>query len=691
MKKIILSLFLIVFLPVTAFGAYYQIEQIVSVDSDGITGNNASEYPSISADGRYVVFHSSATNLVSNDTNGLHDVFLHDIETEETIRVSESFLGGDSDGSAYDPVISADGRYIVFESNATNLVPDDINGEPDVFLYDRINQSMNIVSFDSNGIQGNNDSTDPSISADGQYVVFKSSATNLVLDDTNGVNDVFLRDTVLQTTVRLSVDSNDVQGNAASNYPQISHDGRYVVFESSATNLVSDDTNGVSDIFLYDNNDTSLIRVSKNEQGEQGNGASGFNTKVFRISGGGEYIIFESNATNLVSDDTNGIKDLFLYTIDTEAIERISKTATGDQISVGNSTQSTISGNGSYVSFASSATNIIPDDTNGVFDIFIYDVALEKVTRLILSDPSQQANTSMFYPVLSEDADFIVFHSSATNLISDDTNGVRDIFLARQLNPELTYVGSFSETSENDGSVEGSLVITFANSNDTFVNQGGVLTIGTEYEIENLSAGLSSVLSVNNDGTEATLTLEGQAIDHENVHSVQNMTLQFLDDAFTIVDADEVIGASYEEGNIEFSDRRRQSSGGSVQSQVVNLQSMGKDEQADQVKEEFSHLFEESSVDNLLVSLLTQLAVLQNQVSLLQSYPMSQSDHCPTLYQWIQGFSHCIQSLQTQLGNIRIDGIFGPETHETVLSFQEKMNIRTDGIVGPETKKSLGW
>jgi len=230
-----------------------QATERVSVDSLGGEGNSDSVRPSISADGRYVAFQSYATNLVGGDGNGYLDVFVRDRQSGTTERVSVDSLGGEGDGDSGYSSISADGRYVAFLSLA-NLVGGDTNGFGDVFVRDRQSGTTERVSVDSLGGEGNSDSYGSSISADGRYVAFQSSATNLVGGDTNGVDDSFVRDRQNGRTERVSVDSLGVEGNSDSYDSSISANGRYVAFQSYATNLVNGDGNGRQDVFLRDRN-----------------------------------------------------------------------------------------------------------------------------------------------------------------------------------------------------------------------------------------------------------------------------------------------------------------------------------------------------------------------------------------------------------------------------------------------------
>jgi hypothetical protein len=231
----------------------------LSVDSNGAEGiGGDSNTPSISADGFYVAFTSNTNNLVAGDTNDTWDIFVHDMTTGATKRVSVDSSGAEGNAGSYNQSISADGRYVAFDSGASNLVSGDTNGVGDIFLRDTMTNTTTRVSLDSSGIQGNSTSDRTSISSDGHYVAFRSNASNLVVGDTNGKWDIFVRDTWANTTTRVSLHSSGAQGNAGSDYPSISADGSFVTFDSYASNLVAGDTNDSWDIFVRDTGEDAI-------------------------------------------------------------------------------------------------------------------------------------------------------------------------------------------------------------------------------------------------------------------------------------------------------------------------------------------------------------------------------------------------------------------------------------------------
>jgi Tol biopolymer transport system component len=349
---------------------------IASVASDGTQGNGPSGgggfsgvAVAINATGRYVAFGSFASNLVPGDTNGRQDIFVHDRDTGETSRISVASDGGQADGESRYPAISADGRYVAFESFASNMVPGDTNGSWDTFVHDRLTGETTRVSVASDGLQGNGflDADEVSISADGRYVAFGASASNLVPGDTNGHRDVFVRDRVGGVTTRVSIASDGQEGNGDSSGPSISADGRYVSFESGASNFAAGDTNGAVDVFVHDRVSGETIRVDVASDGSQANaGASGAS-----LSADGRFVAFDSGSNTLVPGDSNGIVDVFVR-------DRVSRTTT--RASVANDGaqglafpmgSSSISADASTVAFSSYAANLVAGDDNDAEDVFV--------------------------------------------------------------------------------------------------------------------------------------------------------------------------------------------------------------------------------------------------------------------------------------------------------------------------------
>jgi Tol biopolymer transport system component len=341
----------------------------VSLRSNGRQANSWSGYASISANGRFVSFTSDASNLVKGDTNGVQDIFVHDRRTDRTTRISVDSRAreGNDDSSSSD--ISATGRFVLFTSTATDLVRNDTNGFEDLFVHDRVTGTTRLVSVRSNGNQANATVgfIDPgSISANGRYITFASKASNLVKDDDNAVADVFVRDRVARTTIRVSVSSAGDEGNGSSRDPSISGDGKFVAFASDATNLVGSDGNGEQDIFVHNLKRGTTRRISVSSADEEADSYSSYSS----ISADGRYVAFDSFAENLIANDTNDATDVFVRDRKRRRTVRVSLTnagAEGDK----SSNYPFLSANGKFVAFQSDATNLVGNDTNDTTDIYV--------------------------------------------------------------------------------------------------------------------------------------------------------------------------------------------------------------------------------------------------------------------------------------------------------------------------------
>ncbi len=419
-----------------------QTTERVSVATGGAQGNSshtAFQFCSISAGGRFVAFQSDADNLVAGDTNGVQDVFLRDRRSGTTERVSLDSAGTQGNYSSYYPSISTDGRFVAFASGATNLVPGDTNGAQDVFVRDRQTGTTERVSVDSAGAQGNGNSLGASISADGRFVAFGSAASNLIAGDTNGYEDIFVRDRQSGTTERVSVATDGTQGNANSGdipalAPSISADGRFVAFQSAASNLVAGDTNGRLDIFVRDRRSGTTERVSVATDGTQGNDNSG--DWGLSISADGRFVAFISSATNLVSGDTNANNDVFVHDRQSGTTERASVATDGTQANFYSRLPS-ISADGRFVAFRGTASNLVAGDTNGWPDVFVRDRQSGTTELASLSTGGAQGNDSSLYSSISADGRFVAFDSTASNLVPGDTNAGDDVFVRDRGQPPI--------------------------------------------------------------------------------------------------------------------------------------------------------------------------------------------------------------------------------------------------------------
>ena len=444
------------------------VVQLISIGYDGQPANgNSFSTPSVSSNGRFVAFHSDAGNLVLGTNNGFTNIFLRDTCigistcTPTTILVSVALNGGQENGNSRDPSISADGRYVVFDSSATNLIPNDtqVNGQADVFLRDTCNgtlggciPSTTRISVTPAASQANGDSRFGVISANGRFVAFGSGAPDLVPNDSNGYADAFVRDTCVgastgcvPNTYFVSLASNGTQGNGASGAPAISGQGRFVLFLSGATNLAPLGTS----VFLRDSCSgvpsgcsPSTIAVDVAFDGSKAN--NGEAVIIPAISANGRFATFPSFATNLVPNDTNvgGYSEEFLRdTCTGVAVGCIPKTSKvsvafdGSSANAG-STDVGMDATGRFVVFVSLATNLVPGGSFAPNNIFLRDTCFgissgcTPNTVLISRTIGGSESSGVSYqPIISADGHFVVFISTATNFLNG-SNGNRQVFLA---------------------------------------------------------------------------------------------------------------------------------------------------------------------------------------------------------------------------------------------------------------------
>ena len=405
---------------------------------------NADSYrPKISADGRWVVYSSNASNLVSSDTNNQTDIFLTEIGTNITRRVNVSSNGDQAvGGGSYSPVVSGNGRYVAFESLATNLVSGDTNANFDIFVRDTVLNTTERVSVGVGGAQSNGSSEYPVITRDGRSVAFESGASNLVSGDANTSFDVFLYDRLLKKTTRVSVSSGGTQGTADSYNSAISPDGRWVAFASDTSNLVANDTNSATDVFLRDTVAGTTVRISVASNGAQGDNNSG-GSGIF-VSDNGQFVAFDSEATTLISGDINAVQDVFVRDLGAGTTSLVSVSSNGADID-NTVYANAISGDGRYVLFSSRASNLVSGDNNGVDDCFLRDRQTNTTLRVSLGTNAVQGNDASSYCDMTPDANAVAFVSYAGNLLGgQDTLDFSDVFVRAPLQTTATLSGTLA-------------------------------------------------------------------------------------------------------------------------------------------------------------------------------------------------------------------------------------------------------
>jgi len=342
---------------------------LVSAAPDGTVGNSQSGEPSISNDGRFVAFSSFSADLVAGDTNNASDVYVRDLQDGVTVLVSADLNGGPADSGSGDPAISPDGRYVAFESAATDLVDgEDAAGTSDIFVRDLGTGSTTIVSVDTTGAAADGGSFAPSISRGGTKVAFWSTASDLVADDTNGFDDIFVRELPAGMTERVSVAQDGGDSDQLSRDPDISADGTRVAFVSRANNLVPNDNNGfVIDVFVRDLTADTTLRASVDAAGKD----AGDNSEGPTLNRDGTLVAFYSRAKDLVEPrQRDFVQDIFVRDLTTSTTQLLTRDVNG-RAPDGHSSWPVIANNGKTVGFESSAEDLVPQDNNQASDAFV--------------------------------------------------------------------------------------------------------------------------------------------------------------------------------------------------------------------------------------------------------------------------------------------------------------------------------
>ncbi|OLE97519.1 MAG: hypothetical protein AUG75_07280, partial [Cyanobacteria bacterium 13_1_20CM_4_61_6] len=377
----------------------------------------------ISADGRFVLFLSSANNLVTNDASGpFIDVFLRNRTNGTTTLASVNLTGtGGGNGNSIFPSASADGRYVAFESEANNLVLNDNNNVSDVFVRDLLTGTTALVSVNSAGSGGNGASTSPVISADGRYVAFVSAASDLVGNDTNGVSDVFVRDLRTGTTALVSVSAGGAtSGNGSSDSPAMTPDGRWIAFASKATNLVPGVTNNQGEIYARDLSSGTTIWVSTNTLSimlgvnSQNHPITSYNPA---ISEDGKYVAFKSI----------GAAQLILrHNLQTGATDLATTNAIGNTVGFDDSSGPDMTPDGRFIAYsAQTAPGPLPYSA-----IYLWD-AQTGTNILISANLGGQVSSNAFSdtPALSADGKYVAFASDAPDLVTNAVDGSYQVYV----------------------------------------------------------------------------------------------------------------------------------------------------------------------------------------------------------------------------------------------------------------------
>jgi len=404
---------------------------VVSTNRDGELSNSASStFADSDREARLVAFESDAVDLVPDDTNELRDIFVKDTVTGLIVRANTSERGEQAvDGASAGAAISADGRYVAFESLATDLVDRGTNGLRHIFRKDLQTGAIRVVSRNRDDDLGNEASFGPTLSADGRYVAFASLATNLSDPVSNGLRQVYVKDmdTGVVQIISLNVDGDPAEVPADS-VPAMSSDGQRVAFESLASNIVPGGTNGLRQVYVRDLTSGLVTLVSSDSDGLQATGGA---SNVPAISADGQFVAFESLATNLVSEGGNGLRQVYVKSLDSGLTVLASSSLDGDPGDEASSA-ATISGVGRFVAFASLASNLTSDATGAFRQILIKDLETGRVSVASSNNLGDPGNNISDFPSLSEDGAYVVFESLADNFAENDSNLFTEIF--RSLN-----------------------------------------------------------------------------------------------------------------------------------------------------------------------------------------------------------------------------------------------------------------
>lgn len=418
-----------------------QVTTCVSLSTQGAEANNGSDRSNVSSDGRFVAFVTLASNLSSNDQNQDVDVYVRDRATGVTTLVSATPAGFAGAGFSYQASFSGDGRFVAFSSLANNLVTPDTNANWDVFVRDMVTGTTERVSVTSAGVQGIGLNDGPAISADGRFVAFETYSSNL---GASGGKAIVIRDRIAGTTTLGSLNASGVAANGGCQLPVLSSDGRFLAFLSSSTNLVPGITPGPTQAFLRDRL-TGVVRcVSVDSFGNPGNS---WTSGGLALSADGRYVAFQSEAWNLVPNDANGSQpDVFVHDSSTGTTVCVSVTAAGINGSF-DSRAPSISASGRFVAFYSRSNNIGGGDSNGAEDVFVRDLLAGSTERISVDPLGANLTLASRDAAISADGAVVAFASADWGVAQPDLIVEWDIFARERWTPTSAVEGCFGDGS----------------------------------------------------------------------------------------------------------------------------------------------------------------------------------------------------------------------------------------------------
>jgi hypothetical protein len=401
--------------------------RLASRNSYGEAGNDESRNPTISANGKVIFFTCDATNLIINDSNQVEDVYTAAWPFSYCERQSVTWNGGETLQPSYNATgISADGRYVVFISQADDIVQNDNNGYADTFIRDRWRGTTALASVNEEGDQANLSSRFAALSLDGQYVIFSTASSNLVDDDRNQTHDVFVKNMRNGEVSLVSIASDGTQGNDRSGEAphQASAQASVIAFESKASNLVSNDTNKRIDVFVHDRETATTSRVSVGPRNEQAR----LQSSLGGMSADGRFVTFTTAAYSF-EDGFDENSYVFLRDLHKNTTTLVSLNNKGERPNRG-AGRSSLSATGRFMAFPSSSTNLDDRCTDGTAQIYVLDRQTGKSALVSCDDQGNAGDDHSAAPRISASGRFIAFHSRASNFADVETHGVYQVYIA---------------------------------------------------------------------------------------------------------------------------------------------------------------------------------------------------------------------------------------------------------------------
>ena len=398
---------------------------VVSTNDFGIKGNGNSEFPQFSRDGSKVVFKTNSTNFDDRDQDFLFDVYEKDLTRGDVTLVSVNAGGVKANADSRFFSVSDDGTKVAFDSDATNLDPNDPDDYTDIYVKDLVSGELVLASTSFTGVKSDFNSFSPSISADGTLVAFVSYATNLDPRDSDGFVDIYVKDLVTGDITLASTSDADVKGNAGSDQASLSADGTRVAFTSSATNLDRHDRDDVVDVYVKNLTTGDIELASTTSSGIKGNE----NSWTPSLSSSGTQVAFFSYATNLDPADPDDLQDVYVKDLETKVLVLASTSSQGVKGN-GDSLFVDLSADGQRVAFLSSATNLHPRDGDPFIDVYVKDLRRGGIYLATTSDHRRKPKGGVpDAPRLTADGKAVAFGTTSTLEPPADSDHLYDVYV----------------------------------------------------------------------------------------------------------------------------------------------------------------------------------------------------------------------------------------------------------------------